>query len=722
MTRISATNNVNEGFSITVGARPIITQATASNNKRGFYLAGDAVAPVITFSTITNNIENGVVIWGGAVVDPNPTINRSNLYGNGQRDVSLNVNFGSSFVNPNARLNFRENWWGTTDTNVINSKIYDHFDGAGLPYVDYGPPLDGEGGNPLPGTYVGGTLTENTTWVLTGSPFIVYQGVTIPPTITLTIEPGVSVRFTGTYVLTTNGILNAQGTSLAPITFTPNWPTPSPGSWGNISLIGSESSASQIAYCTIEYARTGLMLNGSSPTITEVAVSNCAISGFDLENASPTMTGITATLNGGYGIRISLNSSPTITYSTITNNTSYGIFIDHAGPNPDPNPTVNRSSLYGNGGVYDVGLGGSYLNPNAHLNFKENWWGTVDINTINLRLFDHYDNANVPFLDYLPILESEGGDPLFSIYDVSVSPEVINPSVGESSTISYSLTHDAAVTINLYDDLTKNLVKTLISGVPKTAGVHAEVWDGRDGSNAPAPQDAYYFTIFADDGLGRTVTFNDPAIPLTSPFFPVISNVSVDATNFDPYQNDLVGIHHTLDRHARVKFEILDGASATIRTAVNFDEFRLSGMNTDHWDGRKDDGSFYAGTFNVRSSLQSLPSPAILVHYPPLIDFDSFRTEAYLILPLFDEVSTVTYTLNRNANVTLEIQDPNGNHFKTLADNIPQPAGSYSFEWGGTNDNGEVASLEGAYRILLIAIDTVTGKMVERVGTTVIYQ
>ncbi|MCC7202329.1 MAG: hypothetical protein IT393_06700, partial [Nitrospirae bacterium] len=79
-------------------------------------------------------------------------------------------------------------------------------------------------------TSVGGRISTDTTWTLSGSPYVVtsavqFYGNTSTP-ITLTIEPGVVVKFqTGTYLQIANGMnypagLNAFGTAEAPIIFT----------------------------------------------------------------------------------------------------------------------------------------------------------------------------------------------------------------------------------------------------------------------------------------------------------------------------------------------------------------------------------------------------------------------------------------------------------------------------------------------------------------------
>ncbi|MBW1706406.1 MAG: hypothetical protein JRJ86_14755, partial [Deltaproteobacteria bacterium] len=83
-------------------------------------------------------------------------------------------------------------------------------------------------------TYVSGTISAHTTWTLTGSPYIVTGDITVHyssynnSTATLTIEPGVEVRFnagTGLYVgyyggsgRKYYGALSAQGTDGSPIT------------------------------------------------------------------------------------------------------------------------------------------------------------------------------------------------------------------------------------------------------------------------------------------------------------------------------------------------------------------------------------------------------------------------------------------------------------------------------------------------------------------------
>ena len=80
-----------------------------------------------------------------------------------------------------------------------------------------------------------GAINTNTTWLLANSPYdVCIGGVTVGPTATLTVEPGVVVQFQSGAgnKLNIQGGLNAIGTITQPITFTGVITTP--GSWAGL--------------------------------------------------------------------------------------------------------------------------------------------------------------------------------------------------------------------------------------------------------------------------------------------------------------------------------------------------------------------------------------------------------------------------------------------------------------------------------------------------------
>ena len=65
-----------------------------------------------------------------------------------------------------------------------------------------------------PMTFVGGTLSSNTTWTLAMSPIIVLSNLTVPPNITLTVEAGVIVKLTNnvSILAQAGGAIRIEGT------------------------------------------------------------------------------------------------------------------------------------------------------------------------------------------------------------------------------------------------------------------------------------------------------------------------------------------------------------------------------------------------------------------------------------------------------------------------------------------------------------------------------
>jgi hypothetical protein len=110
-------------------------------------------------------------------------------------------------------------------------------------------------------TNVSGGIYANTTWTFANSPYIVVDTVVVFPGVTLTIEPGVEVRFDDNKELEIRGTLIANRTVTDSIRFTSNSPSPVPGIWN--SIIAGESPSTLFNYCYIEYA-TSAILGGNS--------------------------------------------------------------------------------------------------------------------------------------------------------------------------------------------------------------------------------------------------------------------------------------------------------------------------------------------------------------------------------------------------------------------------------------------------------------------------
>ncbi len=110
-------------------------------------------------------------------------------------------------------------------------------------------------------TYVHGPIEAPAVWTPAGSPYVVSGTVTIVPTASLVISPGVTVLFEGETGLVAEGPLTAVGTPAQPITFTTRLAPPLPVAWDGITLVGSGNT---LQHCRISYGYYGLYLHAAS--------------------------------------------------------------------------------------------------------------------------------------------------------------------------------------------------------------------------------------------------------------------------------------------------------------------------------------------------------------------------------------------------------------------------------------------------------------------------
>jgi len=103
-------------------------------------------------------------------------------------------------------------------------------------------------------TNVSGGIYSSQTWTTAGSPYIIISDVVLFPGYSITIEPGVVVKFNPNTYLEIRGRIYAIGTPNDSITFTSNLTTPYMGCYGGIT--GSDTSFYR--YCSFYYADTAI--------------------------------------------------------------------------------------------------------------------------------------------------------------------------------------------------------------------------------------------------------------------------------------------------------------------------------------------------------------------------------------------------------------------------------------------------------------------------------
>ena len=135
-------------------------------------------------------------------------------------------------------------------------------------------------------TYVEGVITQDTIWTLVDSPFVLSNNVTVNSGATLTIEPGVEVRFGGDFSLIVNGRIVANGTAQRNIHFTTNDPS-STVAWETIEINGTQPSL--FINCVIEGARNAVTLDGGSLDVQNSVIRSNSENGITLNEGALTI-------------------------------------------------------------------------------------------------------------------------------------------------------------------------------------------------------------------------------------------------------------------------------------------------------------------------------------------------------------------------------------------------------------------------------------------------
>lgn len=257
-------------------------------------------------------------------------------------------------------------------------------------------------------TNVSGYISADTTWTSANSPYVVTGNIVVKSRVTLTIEPGVTVKTDSGESIQVDGTLIAKGTSASKITFTKN----SSSNWGYILFSDSSTDAtydaggnytrgSILEYCVVEYAggasvsdNGAVRINSANPLINYCTIKNNSVSGIyvwslsegtgTLKITNNTISNNSASNGGGiYSYDSSSYSAVTISGNIISNNTASsdggGIYSSTLSPQ-DSTVTISGNTI--NNNTASNG-GGIYSSSSSFSGGLNNYAGTISGNTIS---------------------------------------------------------------------------------------------------------------------------------------------------------------------------------------------------------------------------------------------------------------------------------------------------------------------------------------------------
>jgi parallel beta-helix repeat protein len=299
-------------------------------------------------------------------------------------------------------------------------------------------------------TRTGGQITGPTRWTKAGSPYIITSDVEVMPGATLTIDPGVVIRFKPNLAdqrgirpfdmeLTVHGTLEANGADNDTIFFTSDAVEPTWSDWAGI-IVADAGGKANLSRVAIEFAHIGVQVIEGRLDIAHSSVRYCSERAINVHrgHARIEQNYITGIGNfAGTGKGINLVGSPDVQVlgnfvigaqtgmscekgsdAKITNNLFslckvYGITVTASAPEIVRNnitqnefglflmggaaPKVRDNNIFDNGS-YDLKMDHYTAGPNqkpVEVDVTGNWWGRLVDEIISDKIEDAYDDPTI---------------------------------------------------------------------------------------------------------------------------------------------------------------------------------------------------------------------------------------------------------------------------------------------------------------------------------------
>lgn len=289
------------------------------------------------------------------------------------------------------------------------------------------------------------------------------------------------------------------------------------------------------------------------------------------------------------------------------------------------------------------------------------------------------------------------------IKDIVFTPRAVNPSQGETFTLSYTITKKSKVTmtlVHLGPELKEgSTIKTLIDEVQE-AGAHSiPNIEGKDLNGNVLEDGAYKIAMRAEDiATGAVFVFPDKVSQKVT-----VTNIS-STDIFRPKGNQNLKSTYTIDLPSVVLSGVGMGLGPLIST-VSFWEPKPAATYTDTWDGRDDAGNLIdAGRYDFKAFYIPVPDNALLMvgNKPQItgtpetdLGFNAQNNESFAL----------DYTLSEPATVTAQVFDEFNVPVTTLENAVLKSAGANTVTWNGRKAEDGSLVPDGSYSIALDAVD-----------------
>ena len=274
------------------------------------------------------------------------------------------------------------------------------------------------------------------------------------------------------------------------------------------------------------------------------------------------------------------HGSSFIANNTIYCNTSHSISFDNVG-----NDTISFNNFISSN--YSIYYGSDYGSP-PDIYASNNFWGTMNKDSIAIQIWDIFDNYNLGIVIYEPFLNCPVKDAPGFLYQVEINPA---PPI-KCGLYTFNLIFSKPMDINVQPLVTFGIYYPYLQNIIEGGWIDSTLWQG-----------TYEFNMMTGDGINylnvtKSKDCNDIEIPEDMRFSFVVDVKGVGIIKdvlildrFFLYQNypnpfnPTTTISYQLPKSSFVKLAIYDINGRLIETLVN--ENRNSGYYTVGWTADK---------------------------------------------------------------------------------------------------------------------------------------
>ncbi|WP_133510082.1 FlgD immunoglobulin-like domain containing protein [Candidatus Thiosymbion oneisti] len=203
-----------------------------------------------------------------------------------------------------------------------------------------------------------------------------------------------------------------------------------------------------------------------------------------------------------------------------------------------------------------------------------------------------------------------------AIFNVTLSKSSFDPSRGQAVELNYRLSRSAKVTVKIFDP-DRELIRVLSKDVEQSQGPHKLAWDGKDLDARVVPNEAYFFTIEAEDATGSQIVYDPITFSGGEPF--EITEGRIDREGGT--------LSYRLSKPSRVSVRAGVASSALLRTLVDW-EPRIAGTITEYWNGKDRDNLINLWDLEdhkIVISYFTLPETSVIAYGNSTLDYRTYK-------------------------------------------------------------------------------------------------